>query len=68
MGTQIQTYKLDENDYRGTQFNHVQKLLKNNNDLLNITQPDLITKIHEQYLDAGADIIETNTFNGTSIS
>jgi 5-methyltetrahydrofolate--homocysteine methyltransferase len=68
MGTQIQTYKLIEEDYRGTQFSHVEKLVKNNNDLLNITKPEIITEIHEAYLLAGADIIETNTFNGTSIS
>jgi len=64
----IQTYKLEENDYRGTQFTKVEKLVKNNNDLLNITRPETITEIHEAYLVAGADILETNTFNGTSIS
>lgn len=68
MGTQIQTYKLQEADYRGTQFTNVEKLVKNNNDLLNITQPEIITEIHEAYLLAGADIIETNSFNGQSIS
>ena len=68
MGTQIQTYKLQEEDYRGTQFTQVEKLVKNNNDLLNITQPSIITEIHEAYLIAGADIIETNSFNGQSIS
>ena len=68
MGTQIQTYRLEENDYRGEEFKDVEKLVKNNNDLLNITKPDLVTEIHEQYLRAGADIIETNTFNGQSIS
>ena len=52
----------------GEEFKDVQKLVKNNNDLLNITKPDLVTQIHEQYLRAGADIIETNTFNGQSIS
>jgi 5-methyltetrahydrofolate--homocysteine methyltransferase len=57
-----------EEDYRGEQFKDVVKLLKNNNELLNITRPDLITEIHEQYLRAGADIIETNTFNGQRIS
>ena len=46
MGTQIQTYKLQEEDYRGTQFVNVEKLVKNNNDLLNITQPSLVTEIH----------------------
>lgn len=64
MGTQIQTYKLEEADYRGEEFKNVEKLVKNNNDLLNISKPDLVTEIHEQYLRAGADIIETNTFNG----
>jgi methionine synthase I (cobalamin-dependent) len=48
----------------GDRFKNVAKLLKNNNDLLSITQPDIILSIHEAYLDAGADIIETNTFNG----
>ena len=52
----------------GEEFKDVQKLVKNNNDLLNISKPDLVTLIHEQYLRAGADIIETNTFNGQSIS
>ena len=64
MGTQIQTYRLEEDDYRGEEFKDLEKLVKNNNDLLNITKPDLVTEIHEQYLRAGADIIETNTFNG----
>lgn len=68
MGTQIQTYRLEEDDYRGEEFKELEKLVKNNNDLLNITKPDLVTEIHEQYLRAGADIIETNTFNGQSIS
>jgi 5-methyltetrahydrofolate--homocysteine methyltransferase len=68
MGTQIQTYKLKEEDYRGTHFANVEKLVKNNNDLLNISQPKIITEIHEAYLEAGADIIETNSFNGQSIS
>lgn len=52
----------------GETFNDCPKLVKNNNDLLNITKPDLVTEIHEQYLRAGADIIETNTFNGQSTS
>ena len=52
----------------GEEFKNVEKLVKNNNDLLNITKPDLVTEIHEQYLRAGADIIETNSFNGQSIS
>ncbi len=68
MGTMIQRYKLQEEDYRGEQFKAVKQLLKGNNDLLNITRPQIIREIHEAYLEAGADIIETNTFNGTRIS
>ena len=70
MGTQIQTYKLQEEDYRGTveEFLKCPKEMKNNNDLLNITQKGLVTEIHEAYLNAGADIVETNTFNGTWVS
>ena len=70
MGTQIQTYKLEEQDYRGTiqEFIDCPKLMKNNNDLLNITRKELVTEIHEAYLRAGSDIVETNTFNGTWIS
>ena len=68
MGSLIQTYKLTEADYRGEQFNDASRDQKGNNDLLSITRPDVIKEIHAQYLDAGADIIETNTFNATSIS
>jgi 5-methyltetrahydrofolate--homocysteine methyltransferase len=68
MGTMIQEQSLDENDFRGTSFVDHKKPLKGNNDLLNITKPDLIKSIHKDYLHAGADIIETNTFNSTSIS
>jgi len=68
MGTMIQRYKLEEEDYRGNKFKDVKQPVKGNNDLLNITQPQIIREIHEQYLEAGADIIETNTFNGTRIS
>ncbi|XP_078001227.1 methionine synthase-like [Glandiceps talaboti] len=68
MGTMIQTHKLDEDGYRGTEFQNHLKSLKGNNDLLSITQPDIIYKIHKDYLEAGADIITTNTFSGTSIS
>ena len=70
MGTQIQTYKLQEQDYRGIiqEFLDCPKEMKNNNDLLNITRPELVTAVHEDYLKAGADIVETNTFNGTWIS
>lgn len=68
MGTMIQRYKLTEADYRGERFANWPSDLKGNNDLLSITQPQIITEIHKQYLDAGADIIETNTFNSTAIS
>lgn len=70
MGTQLQTYKLQEEDYRGTveEFLKCPKEMKNNNDLLNVTQKGIVTEIHEAYLLAGADIVETNTFNGTWIS
>ncbi len=68
MGTMVQRYKLDEAAYRGERFRDFPHLLKGNNDLLVLTQPQVIREIHEQYLAAGADIIETDTFNGTSIS
>ena len=68
MGTMIQDYKLDENDYRGEKFSNYTSSLKGNNDLLSITQPQIIEDIHYKYLTAGADIIETNTFNANSIS
>lgn len=68
MGTMIQRYHLSEADYRGLQFSNHPRDLKGNNDLLCITRPQIILDIHRQYLAAGADIIETNTFNGTRIS
>src|SRR6188474_3417582 len=68
MGTMIQRYKLAEADYRGTRFKDWHCDVKGNNDLLSITQPHIITEIHRQYLDAGADIIETNTFSSTAIA
>ena len=68
MGTMIQKYHLDEKDYRGSRFANHPYDLKGNNDLLSITQPDIIETIHKEYLEVGADIIETNTFNATSIS
>ena len=68
MGTMIQRYKLEEKDFRGTQFVDSENDLKGNNDLLSITRPDIIKAIHEEYLQAGADIIETNTFSGTTIA
>ena len=68
MGTMIQTYKLEEEDYRGDKFKDHDIPLKGNNDLLSITKPELIKEIHRGYLNAGADIIETNTFSSTSIA
>jgi 5-methyltetrahydrofolate--homocysteine methyltransferase len=68
MGTMIQQHKLDEAAFRGEQFKDWAKDLKGHNDLLNVTQPSLIEEIHRQYLEAGADIIETNTFNSQAIS
>jgi len=68
MGTMIQQYQLEEKDYRGERFADYHTDIKGNNDLLSITRPDVIENIHKAYLEVGADIIETNTFNGTSIS
>ncbi|MGE5524131.1 MAG: homocysteine S-methyltransferase family protein, partial [Rhodospirillaceae bacterium] len=68
MGTMIQTYKLGEAEYRGARFKDFPHDVKGNNDLLVLTQPQIIREIHEQYLAAGADIIETNTFNSTSVA
>ena len=68
MGTMIQRHKLAEADYRGERFKDWRCDVKGNNDLLSITQPQIITGIHKQYLDAGADIIETNTFSSTAIA
>jgi len=68
MGTMIQRYKLTEADFRGKRFADFGHPLQGNNDLLSITQPQIIREIHEAYLEAGADIIETNTFSSTSIS
>ena len=68
MGTMIQTYKLEEVDFRGEKFKDHKSPLKGNNDLLSITQPKIIKEIHRGYLNAGADIIETNTFSSTSIA
>lgn len=68
MGTMIQRYQLEEADYRGEPFKDWPSDLKGNNDLLSLTKPDLIRAIHEQYLEAGADILETNTFNGNRLS
>jgi 5-methyltetrahydrofolate--homocysteine methyltransferase len=68
MGTMIQRHKLSEEDYRGERFKNWHCDVKGNNDLLSITQPDIITNIHLQYLQAGANIIETNTFSAQRIS
>jgi 5-methyltetrahydrofolate--homocysteine methyltransferase len=68
MGTMIQQYRLDEAGYRGDQFRDWPRDLKGNNDLLVLTQPDIIKAVHMAYLDAGADIIETNTFSATTIA
>ena len=68
MGTMVQRYNLNEEDFRGKQFKSHKKDLKGNNDLLSITKPEIIKQIHKEYLEAGADIIETNTFSATSIA
>ncbi|MCZ6606250.1 MAG: homocysteine S-methyltransferase family protein, partial [Alphaproteobacteria bacterium] len=68
MGTMIQAYALDEAGYRGERFADHPSDLKGNNDLLTLSRPDIIGDIHTAYLEAGADIVETNTFNSTSIA
>ncbi|MBT3518604.1 MAG: dihydropteroate synthase, partial [Candidatus Marinimicrobia bacterium] len=68
MGTMVQSYKLTESDFRGERFQNHPSDLKGNNDFLCLTRPDIVGEIHRAYLDAGADLIETNTFNATSIS
>ncbi|MBA3660175.1 MAG: methionine synthase [Gammaproteobacteria bacterium] len=68
MGTMIQQHRLDEADYRGTRFQEYDHPLKGNNDLLSLTQPDIIKAIHLAYLEAGSDLIETNSFNSTAIA
>lgn len=68
MGTMIQSYNLQEEDYRGQRFQHFPSPLKGNNDLLSLTCPQIIADIHRAYLDAGADFIETNSFNSTSVA
>lgn len=68
MGTMIQRYNLEEEDYRGDTFKDHAYPLKGNNDLLSITRPEIIKEIHRQYFEAGADIVETNTFSGTTIA
>ena len=68
MGTMGQQYKLEEEDFRGDSFKDSKKDLKGNNDLLSITRPEIIREIHTKYIEAGADIIETNTFGANAIS
>jgi 5-methyltetrahydrofolate--homocysteine methyltransferase len=68
MGTMIQRFKLTEADYRGERFKDFPKDVKGNNELLSLTRPDVIRDIHEGYLAAGADMIETNTFGATTIA
>ena len=68
MGTMVQSYNLEESDFKGNRFEGHTNDLKGNNDILSITRPDVVSEIHHSYLDAGADIIETNTFSANSIS
>lgn len=68
MGTMVQKYKLEESDFRGDKFSDSRIDLKGNNEILNITKPDIVREIHKSYILAGADIIETNTFGATSIA
>ena len=68
MGTMIQQEKLEEEDFRGDHFKNHPTELKGNNDLLCLTRPEIIRKIHREYFDAGSDLVETNTFNATSIA
>ena len=68
MGTMIQMRNLEETDFRGEEFKDFKKPLQGNNDLLTLTQPQVIYEIHKEYLEAGADMTETNTFSGTSIA
>src|SRR5688572_4779210 len=68
MGTMIQGYKLDEAGYRGEIFKNHPQSVKGNNDALILSQPQIVEEIHNAYFEAGADIVETNTFNSTSIS
>ena len=68
MGTMIQKYGLGEDDFRGQRFMHLDGVMKGNNDVLNLTRPDVVMDIHRKYLQVGADIIETNTFSSQRIS
>lgn len=67
MGTMLQRYNFSEEDFRGERFKDFPLSLKGNNDLLSITQPTAIKEVHSSYFEAGADIVETNTFSGTTI-
>ncbi|MDP6835834.1 MAG: homocysteine S-methyltransferase family protein, partial [Candidatus Marinimicrobia bacterium] len=68
MGTMLQAYQLEEADFRGDRFKDHPSDLKGNNDLLSLSRPDVVEAIHTAYLEAGADLIETNTFNANAIS
>ncbi len=68
MGTMLQEYNFSEEDFRGKRFKDFSALLKGNNDLLSLTQPEVVKEIHRKYFEAGADIVETNTFSGTTIA
>jgi len=68
MGTMLQRYKFTEEDFRGERFKDWGHPLQGNNDLLSLTQPDAIAEVHRKYFEAGADIVETNTFSGTTIA
>src|SRR4051812_21216897 len=68
MGTMIQTYQLSEEEFRGERFANHPSDLRGDNELLSLTEPEIVRAIHEAYLDAGADIIETNTFNANRVS
>ena len=67
MGTMLQRYNFSEEDFRGERFKDFQHSLKGNNDLLSLTQPQAIREVHAKYFEAGADIVETNTFSATTI-
>ena len=67
MGTMVQSYKLNESDFKGDRFKNHPDDLQGNNEVLSLTRPDVISAIHRSYLEAGADIIETNTFSANSI-
>ena len=68
MGTMLQAYKFSEEDFRGERFKDYPTSLQGNNDLLSLTQPEAIKTIHGKYFEAGADIVETNTFSSTTIA